>query len=464
MSIQISHPTIDAFFAKFPKREPVKTVVDCLLFLDSFAVELEDVNNDKMYLRFDTRLSEMLQSMKCMVKDTLQTNNSTLTESFGEKILHTQCVVSKTVEDMRGKNGNDVQKVHEAIYDNNRTIVKTMDDTQRGVLKTIDELRGKQMDETQKVNTNLENTKNFILKNMDDMFGKMQDRLDCKMNEVKNEQCINAKELRDTIDTKNTEIVKTVVGLHKNFESVFKSSENSSTKGSQSEFLVEKLLTEHYKTEGHIQRIGQTEKHSCDILLTRSGRQPIRIENKNHTRTVAQTEVDKFVKDICNRRECGLFLSQSSKVSGKKSIHFECVQNEFPVLFLSNVEHNMDKILMAIDTLDIVHLKMTELKTAKAEHEMKNGLSDVQLYNEIIPKDLVARINEELTSFLNTKQRLRETLANHIVQSKITADALETHIDSLHFRTLGDFLVGTKHRRPETGIQQQPSLKKNKKG
>lgn len=351
MVLQISHPAIDAYFNKFPTKDPVDTIVQCLHFLDSVSSD-EHINSNSLSLRLTSQLQDMLCNIKNIVTETVTVNNAQITQSFNEKF-------------------------------------------------------------------------------------------------------------QDKIDNSQGVIVSKVGELQRNFDSVFKTSDNSSTKGAQSEVLVEKLLREHFKDKATVARVG-SEKESCDILFTRPGKQSIRIENKNHARAVAKTEVDKFINDICRTKECGLFLSQSSKIVGKEMFQLEFIQNEFPVLFISNVSHNLDKILLGIDIIDSMFAQLAVLRNMKNKFEATDDCSaNLLLYNELLPKEIVSSVNQELTELFNVKLTMQETLANHVVQSKITADALQRHIDSIHFRSLNEFLVNSKYRRPE--LLSAPTAKKARK-
>lgn len=343
MSIQISHPIIDAFFQKHPNKDPVQTMVQCITFLDKMT-DGNDQSSDNFSACFTSQLKTMLDNIKVIVADSVAVGNVTVSENVQNKI-------------------NETQK----------------------------------------------------------------------------------------------EVVKTVDDLHKTFDAVFKISDNSSTKGSQSEVLIVKLLSEHYKEKATVVRVGQTEKESCDILLTRPGKQNIRIENKNHSRTVEKKEVVKFVNDICNRKECGLFLSQCSSIVGKENVHFDCIQNEFPVIFLSSVNHNLDKILLAIDTIDIIYGQMMVVQEKKRQFELSSGVADIRQCNEIITKDTVVRINEELSEIMRLKAKLRGTLLTHVMNSKITADAIQMHIDSLRLHSLCEFMVNAKYRQPEGSAAAAPT-------
>ena len=76
-----------------------------------------------------------------------------------------------------------------------------------------------------------------------------------------------------------------------------------------------------------IDHVGNEQKETGDIILIRSNKPKILIENKDHTSTnVPKNEVDKFIRD-CEIQNCsGIMFSQHRGISNKQN--FELFLNK----------------------------------------------------------------------------------------------------------------------------------------
>ena len=68
---------------------------------------------------------------------------------------------------------------------------------------------------------------------------------------------------------------------------------------------------------------GLKQSASCDFLLKRENKPTILFENKDYSRNANPEEVKKFIRDINERNQHGIFLSQNSGITTKHNFQIE---------------------------------------------------------------------------------------------------------------------------------------------
>ena len=124
---------------------------------------------------------------------------------------------------------------------------------------------------------------------------------------------------------------------------------NSSTKGRISENTVFNILLELNPT-AEIEYVGN-ETGKGDILFKRYNRPHIMIENKDYSRNVNKTEVDKFKRDAENLNCSAIMLSQRHGIVEKENYQIEIV-NENIYIYVHNVEYSAEKIKIRNDFIN----------------------------------------------------------------------------------------------------------------
>lgn len=170
------------------------------------------------------------------------------------------------------------------------------------------------------------------------------------------------------IDSKLSDIMKTNFNnqdtqtiLNSNLTELLGKMNNSSHKGKMSENVVYEILCQMFPS-ATIRHVGSSQSHSGDILVERKGMPVILIENKLYeSRNVPPEQVTKFIEDVENQNCCGLFLSQSSGISGKNNFEIN-IQNGNVLLYIHNCGYDADKIKIAINIIDSMKSKVEEMQ------------------------------------------------------------------------------------------------------
>jgi hypothetical protein len=156
--------------------------------------------------------------------------------------------------------------------------------------------------------------------------------------------------------------------------------ENSSSKGRMSENVLLGALQRLYPS-AQLEYVGAT-KESGDIVLARRGKSTILFENKCYDSTVGKAEVDKFYRDVCAQKCCGILLSQKSGVAHRENFEIELCGGK-TVLFMHFVEYCPDKIRAAVDMVDHFQAKLDELAVSSSAETSRDVRVAVDEMSEI---------------------------------------------------------------------------------
>ena len=161
----------------------------------------------------------------------------------------------------------------------------------------------------------------------------------------------------------------------------------SSKKGEFSEQILQSVLSSMFPQDEIINVTREGDK-KCDFELLRENKPNILIENKDYeTTNVPKHEVQKFVTNVIDNNKCGIMISQRNGISGKSDFEIE-FHNNLVFVYLHKVNYDSVKIQTAIDIIDNLHPKLTELYLND-----KFTISNTQ----------ITKINEEYIEFI--KQR-----------------------------------------------------------
>ena len=193
---------------------------------------------------------------------------------------------------------------------------------------------------------------------------------------------------------------------------------NSNFKGKSSENMLEGVLNKLYPT-AEVINSSSSLKMSGDFMLKREGKQTILIENKNYDLAIQKEGVEKFLRDIRFNKCNGMFLSQYSGIQYKPNFFIE-IENNCVLIYLHNVEYSEEKICTAVDIIDKLSEKLTEMSM--------DDTDGVQ-----IDKELLDKINVEFQVFMTQKE-------NIIFNMKEMQKSILSQFEDLNMPSLSAFL------------------------
>ena len=275
-------------------------------------------------------------------------------------------------------------------------------------------------------NSNLENFKSILklnsYENKDDI-NKILSTITNKNSELFNKSKDDTTKLVEELISKNKDLIskdneiafekmKNILpqDLIEGMKEYFIKNKTSAYKGKQGETKIEKLLNTIFQDAEIIEMA--TTNHSGDFHLKRENKDMIMIENKDYKANVGFDSVEKFRNDCRDLNMHGVIISHHSGIATKRDYSIEILDNKV-LVYLTNVEYDGCKILTAINLIDNLSLQLNKICNT-------NNTDNIT-----IEPDTMVDINEELTNFIQQKERLYKSINKTTNDLKEAADGLK---------------------------------------
>jgi hypothetical protein len=185
---------------------------------------------------------------------------------------------------------------------------------------------------------------------------------------------------------------------------------SSHFKGMCAEIDLNKLLNDAFPTYEIVNSTGET---GCgDFMIRKDDENYIMIEMKNHTTNVDRDEVKKFLRDVANVKTHAIMISNQCGIIGKPNFHIE-IDDSCILVYLHNLQFSTDKIKMAVNVIENLSTKLKVIE----KQENEEGIS--------IKKEVLDKINSELTTFIESKAKLSQLLKDQHKAALVQIDALD---------------------------------------
>ena len=236
---------------------------------------------------------------------------------------------------------------------------------------------------TQLTNENLE-ISDKVRKQTEDKFNARIQTLDSYIKDLENrnrEMMEQMQNIYDTVDSKYekrtkeriddinrrsderiSELQKALDTSRESYESLLCRTNNSTFKGQDGESFIDKQLNLLYP-KAEITDTSQ-EPGRGDFIF-KEGEFICMVENKNYSKNVQKSEIDKFYRDLeresNNDIQCAVFVSMNTGICNRDDFAFE-VRNGKPIIFIHKLRDNVHSLKMAINFFkNILSLKDIDL-------------------------------------------------------------------------------------------------------
>ena len=345
------------------------------------------------------------------INKSVQENKKDISTSF---LIQFSEYRNKYIEDMnRILSSNQTEHLSPLLRDTNQQLLdKTqlllndiLPKNQEGILQQFQQSLLK---ETQKISeTSLDKKSlNSFMDHIQQFLQSQEKRIEIRL--LESERKLNElKELNSL--NQNSQSV-----LQNNISEILKKFEKSTTKGNISENIVYNILLSLFPC-ADIEYVGNEQKETGDIILTRKDKPKILIENKDHdSKNIPKHEVEKFIRDCELQNCCGIMLSQNRGISNKENFELQIHKNNV-LLYVHEVKFDQYKIKIAVEIVE--HFKQQLDILNKKEN------------NCFIEKDILENINKEYISYINQKNTMSKLLKDY--NEKMTSCILELKMPSL---------------------------------
>lgn len=194
----------------------------------------------------------------------------------------------------------------------------------------------------------------------------------------------NIQKMFDNYNHSNSKLQSSVTEMLKKFE-------KGVGKGNVSENVVYNILLNLYPC-ATIDYVGNEVKETGDIILARTNKPKILIENKDHDScNVPKQDVAKFIRDCELQNCCGIMLAQNRGIANKENFELQ-INNGNVLLYLHYVHFDPDKIKTAIDIVE-------QFKTKYDEMNVNDDICTIDT-------NMLGEINKEFNLYVAQKHSL----------------------------------------------------------
>jgi hypothetical protein len=338
------------------------SVKDIKKNIQTLNVDVQSINNS-IVLKFHDINKEFVENIKHMIGNTMGTNTDKI---YGMLDRNTESMLSKLSEYIPKNNEEMSRTIKFQLYEMQ---LKIQEDLKTQSPETLNNY-------FTSLDTKLQNIQqpifSFISANNEQMANNITNlRESSVLTQASQEKVF--KELEDFLNKYRT---------------------SSSHKGQYSENMLEGVLNRMFPNGEIINSTAS--KASGDFLLKRNGHATILFENKNYESNVNTEEIKKFLRDIREQNCSGVFISQFSGIVNKGNYFIE-IHDCNVLVYIHNVEYNIEKIKTAIDIVDNLSLKLKDF-----QGDQHSGIN--------IAKDVLDNINSEFQIFLSQKDTMVSTV------------------------------------------------------
>jgi hypothetical protein len=366
---------------------------------------------ENKFINLNSNITDIKDNMKSTTQNVLNLqafiNNmpSNVSDNLGNKLTEFKEYQVKEFEKIFELNKNkDLEKldlkIKENIIDNVKVLIDTnMNEKTQFYLKDFETKIKDVILSSSKEMINTNNPKHVI------------DILDNKLSENCNKLykvILNCHQEIKTTTTTNTETLSYV-------KARFDGPKSSAEKGKLSENKLENYLLEAFPDI--IVKNTSSSANSCDFLLERETNSII-IENKDHKTTVSKDHVSRFIDNITEKGMHGILASQDNKIFRKNNFHIDII-NKKVIVYIHNLDYNMNVIAMAINVIDNIAYNLEKLP------DINTSTS--------VTKEILKKINNE---YLNYNKKRKEKMD----QLKTFYTEMKEYFDTNEFNELFNIL------------------------
>jgi len=341
--------------------EHIKTLVS------SVSTSLNSTLSNKIYETKDNYLKELKELLINKENGSIVSLNSTIEKQNSILIDKLSLTLNEIIPKSNTKNYEDIIKFFKDDMKN--TLDKINDPNSEITIDKISNIIDN------KYNSHMFNLQEHLMK----YIGMSEERLNTNLHQIKD------------ISSKNSIIQEKMSEDFINYLNRYKT---GSFKGTQGENKLYKIINDEYSSAELTNTSGLG--GMGDMILKRVNKIPILIETKEYTTNVKKDEVEKFLKDVNNNKCCGIFLSQSSGIVGKDNFEIN-INNKNILIFVHNVDYDVSKIKLAINTIDL----------------LMDKLKNVDESNVTLSTDILNNINKEYQTFIFKKNLIISNLKDY---------------------------------------------------
>jgi hypothetical protein len=277
------------------------------------------------------------------------------------------------------------------------------------------------------------------IKDKEERYEEKVNILEEKIKNIKEETAENSKKEIYYLSKENEKLLIETTQLKQEKDQLYiLTNKKAQTKGREGEQdILEYLRTKFEYSNAIVEYVGKDQKYSSDIFLEYEKIKCV-IEIKNHESAIQKNDIKKF-EEVYIKKErynCGIFISLESEYSAMSNRHDFYIMyiDEKPIIYLSNVSKNRNKIIFGIKILKYLLENKNQNNFELIFNLLKSQISNYSnLQKKLI--DMNQILNELILDTKNNKKEIEK-----IINVKFKEEN-EEEIKSKHYTKLENNLI-----------------------
>jgi len=400
--------------------------------------------------KIDEKINNILErNNELLISRTFNTINDIIPKNHEKLYLQVERIINQLSNDLYNKtknlienNSNDEKGLIEYLNNFETNFNNMMINIQQPILnyiKSSQDITKNNVDLIKEKISSQQNCQDILSNELNLSFNNFQNNLNNLMTNAQHPILTYIKSSEDRTNN-NVDLIKEKMTIQQNSQDILsneikeflnKYKYNSSTKGIISETQLYSILQNIFPSDEIIDCRSLTA--NCDYRINRHNKKKptILFENKDYKRNVTTDEVEKFIRDIKLQKHHGIFISQNSPITYKKNYQIDIIDNLI-MIYINNVNYSEEKIQLAVDIIDTLSQKLTNLDEKK-ENDMINSI--------IINKEDLDELFDEYNNFNKQKNNLLEFVKISNKQLIDTNKQLIDKIEEIHFNCINKILL-----------------------
>lgn len=418
-NIIIKDKTIIAFY----NENPNLNIVDMNLIFIDILKKLSTNLNETLTNTINNKILSTLTDLSKDVFNFKQDVSTKLHDTKKDYIDNVKLILDNTTMNTNDKIQTILEKNNEAIVNkttsiinevvpkNNEKIFSLIDNSIKTLHESINHDTNKLIENINKDDKSISEFVNSIDTKFNNMISNLQQPIFSFIQSSEERTNSNVQQIRDKLITQQVSQENLNSGMQ---EFLNKYKHNSSSKGNVSEQELYSILQVIFPCDEIIDC--STETATCDYRVNRlnATKPTILFENKDYSRSVTTEEIKKFERDLSLQKQHGIFISQKSNITFKEPFQIDVINNIIHI-YIPNAEYNMDKIKIAVEIIDSLSSKISNLKQCQTEtiNINKDDLDElIETFNEF---------NTQKLSLIETVKTNNKTILDKIESMQLNA-------------------------------------------
>jgi hypothetical protein len=418
-NIIIKDKTIIAFY----NDNPNLNIIDMNLIFIDILKKLSTNLNETLTNTINHKILSTLTDLSKDIFNFKQDVSSKLHDTKKEYIENIKLILDNTTMSTNDKIQNILEKnnetivnkttsiINEVVPKNNDKVFSLIENSIKNLHESINHDTNMLIDNINKDDKSISEFVNNIDTKFVNMINNLQQPIFSFIQSSEERTNNNVQQIRDKLITQQLSQENLNNGMQ---EFLNKYKHNSSSKGNVSEQELYSMLQVIFPCDEIIDC--STETATCDYRVNRlnNTRPTILFENKDYARSVTTEEIKKFERDLNLQKQHGIFISQKSNITFKEPFQIDIINNIIHI-YIPNAEYNIDKIKIAVEIIDSLSSKISNLNQSQTETININ-------------KDDLDELIEVFNDFNTQKLSLIESVKsnNKLILDKIEAMQLNT--------------------------------------